>query len=158
MDADFARSLEALNTYIQDRKEVQTISTLVRFNRLGLLADFQTPGAKASKLAAITVKGFNIEDLSLDFTLPGYDMEIKAGGSDIAVDDSNVEEYLERILDLTLGSGVEAQVKAFQDGFSAIFPVRDLTIFSPEELILLFGNADEDWSRESESLMIRCSS
>jgi hypothetical protein len=34
-------------------------------------------------------------------------------------------------------------------GFSRIFPVRELCIFSPDELGLLFGNPDEDWSRES---------
>lgn len=31
-----------------------------------------------------------------------------------------------------------------------IFPVQDLQIFSPEELGLLFGNTDEDWSREGK--------
>lgn len=35
-------------------------------------------------------------------------------------------------------------------GFSTVLSVRDLALFAPEELILLFGNADEDWSRESE--------
>jgi hypothetical protein len=36
-------------------------------------------------------------------------------------------------------------------GFSRVLSVRDLALFAPEELILLFGNAEEDWSRESES-------
>lgn len=31
-----------------------------------------------------------------------------------------------------------------------IFSIQDLQIFSPEELGLLFGNTEEDWSRESE--------
>jgi len=35
-------------------------------------------------------------------------------------------------------------------GFSRIFPIKELSIFSPEEMGLLFGNPDEDWSRESE--------
>jgi hypothetical protein len=34
-------------------------------------------------------------------------------------------------------------------GFSTIFPVSDLCIFTPEELVLLFGNPVEDWSIES---------
>ena len=29
-----------------------------------------------------------------------------------------------------------------------IFAVRELRIFRPEELGMLFGNAEEDWSRE----------
>ena len=36
-------------------------------------------------------------------------------------------------------------------GFSRIFPIKELSIFSPEEMGLLFGNPEEDWSRESES-------
>jgi len=28
-------------------------------------------------------------------------------------------------------------------------PINDLKIFSPEEIGLLIGNADEDWSKES---------
>ena len=39
-------------------------------------------------------------------------------------------------------------------GFSLIYPIRDMRIFSPEELVLLFGNADEDWSPESEFLRV----
>ena len=36
-------------------------------------------------------------------------------------------------------------------GFSTIMPIDDLRIFSPEEIGLLIGNADEDWSKESMS-------
>lgn len=35
-------------------------------------------------------------------------------------------------------------------GFSSIFPIKSIKIFSLDELYLLFGNADEDWSRESK--------
>ena len=65
--------------------------------------------------------------------------------------DQNLEEYLDLVLDMTLGSGIARQVKAFQDGFSTIIPIDDIKIFSPEELGLLIGNTDEDWSKESES-------
>lgn len=33
-------------------------------------------------------------------------------------------------------------------------PINDLKIFSPEEIGLLIGNADEDWSKESMSFVI----
>ena len=96
---------------------------------------------------------------------------LQPNGAHIDVDDSNLEDYLERVLDMTLGSGVASQVHAFQEGacgdtilgakklkdmsgFSMIFPVQDLRIFPPEELGLLFGNAEEDWSREGESYVL----
>ena len=39
--------------------------------------------------------GSSVEDLDLDFTLPGYPhIELKKGGKDIAVTIHNLEEYL----------------------------------------------------------------
>lgn len=53
------------------------------------------------------------------------------------------------VLDWTLAKGIQAQVNAFRAGFSTIFPVNDLRAFSPDELVVLFGSADEDWSAET---------
>jgi E3 ubiquitin-protein ligase TRIP12 len=49
------------------------------------------------------------------------------------------------VLDWTLVKGTEKQVEAFRTGFSSIFPIRDLQAFSSDELVNLFGNAEEDW-------------
>lgn len=76
---------------------------------------------------------------------------MQPGGASVDVDDHNLEEYINLVLEMTLGSAVARQVKAFQDGFSEIISIHDIKIFSPEELGLLIGNTDEDWSRESES-------
>jgi E3 ubiquitin-protein ligase TRIP12 len=141
IDVPLARSLERLQTYLLARKEIEALVSL-------------PPSSRRAKLAALSISGAKLQDLSLDFTLPGYDIELKSGGRMIDVDDSNLEEYLDLVLDKTLGSGVHLFVKAFQEGFSMIFPYQDLQIFSPEELGLLCGNVDEDWSRESELLSI----
>lgn len=63
----------------------------------------------------------------------------------------NVEEYIDEVLDAILGKGVQGQIQAFREGFSRVFPVMDLQAFTPEELAMLFGNTDEDWSVESKS-------
>ncbi|KLT39033.1 hypothetical protein CC85DRAFT_298164 [Cutaneotrichosporon oleaginosum] len=136
VDAPLARSLERLQSYQQARQEIEGLAAL-------------PPSTRRSKLAALTIGGAKLHDLSLDFTLPGYDIELKSGGRSIDVDDSNLGEYIELVLDLTLGSGVHHQLQAFQEGFSSIFPVVDLQIFSPDELALLCGNAEEDWSQET---------
>lgn len=54
------------------------------------------------------------------------------------------------VLDAILGKGASIQVKAFKDGFSKVFPISDLKAFSADELVMLFGNSDEDWCIESE--------
>jgi E3 ubiquitin-protein ligase TRIP12 len=53
-------------------------------------------------------------------------------------------------LDAILGKGASLQAKAFREGFSKVFPITDLRAFSADELVMVFGNSDEDWSVESE--------
>ncbi|KAG7094023.1 hypothetical protein E1B28_007645 [Marasmius oreades] len=100
----------------------------------------------AKKLALLEV---SVEDLALDFTLPGYDVELRPGGKDIAVTSKNAQEYVQEVLDAILGQGAAQQAKAFREGFSKVFPINDLQPFSTDELVMLFGNADEDWSIET---------
>lgn len=95
----------------------------------------------------------DVADLALDFTIPGYDIELRPGGRDTAVTSENVEEYIYEVIDAIIGKGAQPQAKAFREGFSKVFPVSDLHSFSADELVMLFGNADEDWSIESKLTM-----
>lgn len=61
----------------------------------------------------------------------------------------NVEEYIAEALDAIIGKGAMLQAKAFREGFSKVFPIADLQAFTADELVMLFGNSDEDWSIES---------
>ncbi|TFK51850.1 hypothetical protein OE88DRAFT_1679337 [Heliocybe sulcata] len=93
----------------------------------------------------------SVEDLALDFTVPGYDIELRPGGRDVAVTSDNVEEYIADVIDAIIGKGVAPQAKALREGFSKVFPISDLQAFSADELVMLFGNSDEDWSIETLS-------
>ena len=62
---------------------------------------------------------------------------------------SNVGEYVKLVVDAIVGTGLQPSVRAFKEGFSTMFPVSDLKAFSLEELVMMFGNADEDWGIES---------
>ena len=105
---------------------------------------------KVQALQEIRVQGARIEDLMLDFTLPGYpSIELINNGSNIAVTIDNVGLYVQRVLDLTLGSGVQRQIEAFQAGFSQVFSYSSLKAFTPNELVMLFGRVEEDWSIET---------
>lgn len=54
---------------------------------------------------------------------------------------------------MTLGSGVQRQVEAFRAGFSQVFPYSALRTFTPQELVMLFGRAEEDWTIESKNTL-----
>jgi len=75
---------------------------------------------------------------------------VQPGGKNIVVTANNVDDYIKEITNAILGKGVREQVKAFKEGFSKVFPVTDLKTFTADELVVLFGNSEEDWSIESE--------
>ena len=111
----------------------------------------RTAAQKVEDTGNIVIDNVRLEDLCLDFTLPGYpDVELEKDGAQKRVTIENVDLYLEKVIDLTLGSGVRKQVDAFRAGFSTVFPYSALSAFTPEELVALFGKADEDWSLESK--------
>ncbi|KAI8965067.1 hypothetical protein F5Y11DRAFT_313788 [Daldinia sp. FL1419] len=110
----------------------------------------RTPAQKVADTEKIVVDNGTLEDLALDFTLPGYpEIELIPGGSHIPVTIYNVESYLDKVIDLTLGRGVKRQVEAFRTGFSQVFPYSALSAFTPDELVALFGRVEEDWSLET---------
>ena len=66
------------------------------------------------------------------------------------VTSDNVDEYTASVIDAVIGKGVQAQAQALREGFSKVFPIKDLAKFTVDELVMLFGNSDEDWSEESK--------
>jgi len=114
-------------------------------------SDLSSEG-KEEALGRIIVEKASIDDLGLDFTLPGYpDIELIKNGKDIPITIENVGEYVDKVIDLTLGSGIQRQVDAFRTGFSQVFPFTALRAFTPDELVMLFGRVEEDWSLESKN-------
>ncbi|KNA15559.1 hypothetical protein SOVF_097120 [Spinacia oleracea] len=95
-------------------------------------------------IAELCFRGTPIEDLCLDFTLPGYpDYVLRQG--DENVDINNLEEYISMVVDATVKTGVMRQIEAFRAGFSQVFDVTSLQIFSPDELDCLLCGRRELW-------------
>ncbi|GBE89625.1 hypothetical protein SCP_1602880 [Sparassis crispa] len=101
------------------------------------------------------VEEVNVEDLALDFTIPGYDIELMPGGRNVSVTAENVDQYIQDVIDAIIGKGAQLQAKAFREGFSKVFPITDLQAFTADELVMLFGNGDEDWSLETLSEAVK---
>lgn len=112
-----------------------------------------TAAQKVDHAESLKVDDVSIDDLGLDFTLPGYSsIELLPNGSSVSVNIDNVQLYLEKVLDMTLGTGVQRQVDAFRAGFTQVFPYTALSAFTPDELVMLFGRSEEDWSLESKHM------
>uniref|UniRef100_A0A2K6FXG5 E3 ubiquitin-protein ligase n=1 Tax=Propithecus coquereli TaxID=379532 RepID=A0A2K6FXG5_PROCO len=107
-------------------------------------------------LETLTMNGCSVEDLGLDFTLPGFpNIELKKGGKDIPVTIYNLEEYLRLVIFWALNEGVSRQFDSFRDGFESVFPLSHLQYFYPEELDqLLCGSKADTW--DAKTLMECC--
>jgi E3 ubiquitin-protein ligase TRIP12 len=136
VDHDLAQSLHLLKRFAMAKKHVDEDSSL-------------DAAQKVEAIERIEIDGARVEDLGLDFTLPGYPIELLEKGADKPVTIDNVGVYVEKVIDFTLGCGVQRQVDAFRAGFSQVFPYSALKAFTPDELVMLFGRVDEDWSLES---------
>ncbi|KAG0237129.1 Ubiquitin fusion degradation protein 4 [Actinomortierella wolfii] len=136
VDPVLAKSFSILMEYVTEKKRIYGLNLPSK--------------EREAALKAIRFNNASLEDMSLDFTLPGYpDIELKPEGSKIPVTIYNVEEYVNLAVDMTVGSGIEAQVEAFQTGFNRVFSIYDLSGFSSEELVRMFGSVEEDWSLET---------
>jgi E3 ubiquitin-protein ligase TRIP12 len=138
VDQDLANSLLLVKRFADAKKQITENTTL-------------SAAQKRQAIHEIEIDGVQVDDLGLDFTLPGYPaIDMIANGSHVNLTIDNVDLYLERVIDLTLGTGVERQIEAFRSGFSQVFPYSALRAFTPNELVMLFGQIEEDWSMESE--------
>ncbi|KAF2485435.1 hypothetical protein BDY17DRAFT_293599 [Neohortaea acidophila] len=137
VDSDLAKSLKMLKKFLGAKQRIEDDRRL---------SDAQ----KSAKLAEIRINDARVEDLSLDFTLPGYPhIDLVPNGSGTSVSLDNLGDYIKAVIDFTLGTGVQRQVDAFRAGFSQVFPYSALRAFTPDELVMLFGRVDEDWSLET---------
>ena len=48
------------------------------------------------------------------------DIELRPGGADVDVSESNLAEYIDAVVDATLGAGIRTQLQAFREGFNEV--------------------------------------
>ncbi|KAK2490662.1 hypothetical protein MC885_012008 [Smutsia gigantea] len=143
IDPAVARSVYHLEDIVRQKKRLEQDKS-------------QTKESLQYALETLTMNGCSVEDLGLDFTLPGFpNLELKKGGKDIPVTIHNLEEYLRLVIFWALNEGVSRQFDSFRDGFESVFPLSHLQYFYPEELDqLLCGSKADTW--DAKTLMECC--
>ena len=78
-----------------------------------ILTPFQiTDSERQLKIRNLTMDGCPVEDLGLDFTLPGYpNIELRKGGKDRGVTLDNLGQYVRLVSHWLLVEGVSCQMK-----------------------------------------------
>ncbi|XP_030431395.1 E3 ubiquitin-protein ligase TRIP12 isoform X1 [Gopherus evgoodei] len=143
IDPVVARSVYHLEDIVRQKKRLEQDES-------------QTKESLQCALETLNMNGCSVEDLGLDFTLPGFpNIELKKGGKDIPVTIHNLEEYLRLVIFWALNEGVSRQFDSFRDGFESVFPLTHLQYFYPEELDqLLCGSKTDTW--DAKTLMECC--
>ncbi|KAI3896011.1 hypothetical protein MKW92_017974 [Papaver armeniacum] len=114
-----------------------------------------------SPISAFYFRNTKIDDLCLDFTLPGYpDYLLTSIQDHRMVNTANLEEYVSLIVDATLNSGILRQVEAFKSGFNQSNELLDhikfdhgYTVSSPQIIYLL--EIMKDLQRDQQQAFIQ---
>jgi E3 ubiquitin-protein ligase TRIP12 len=95
-----------------------------------------------------------LNDMCLYFTLIGYSsIELIPNGKEIQVTIENVELFLTKTLEFLLESSFSIQLKAFQQGFNAIWHTDVLKLYDVDELEVLFADSCSTlWDVEGNAL------
>lgn len=107
-------------------------------------------GGGKQDLQNLHFRDVRIEDLCLDFTLPGYpDYLLKPDGKNVGVTIESLEEYVTLVVESTIKTGIAPQLDAFRSGFNEVFQVLSLQIFNEEELDYLLCGCREVWTADT---------
>ncbi|CAH7690303.1 hypothetical protein PPACK8108_LOCUS25608 [Phakopsora pachyrhizi] len=96
-----AASLEHLSKYVVKKQAIEADGGLTESERDGAIRQIRVDGAK-------------VEDLAVEFVLPGYDIEMKPNGTETVVTIDNMKEFIDLVISWTLSKGVICQVEMFK--------------------------------------------
>ncbi|CBZ29497.1 conserved hypothetical protein [Leishmania mexicana MHOM/GT/2001/U1103] len=110
-------------------------------------------GAAASGHARVQLPGqtkaVEVQDLGLDFTLPGDDsVELCVNGAKTAVTANNMMAYCDAVTSFLLDRGVAAAVHALREGFHWYIPLVALQMLSVDELYRLIAGHETAITRD----------
>ncbi|XP_025829823.1 E3 ubiquitin-protein ligase TRIP12 isoform X2 [Agrilus planipennis] len=99
---------------------------------------------KNAQLEQLDFDGCPIEDLGIDFILPGHNVELMKNGRNTHVTIHNLHQYANLVTYWFLIEGVYRQMEAFREGFETVFSLQNLRMFQPEELEAVFCGSPRD--------------
>uniref|UniRef100_A0A804PS09 HECT domain-containing protein n=2 Tax=Zea mays TaxID=4577 RepID=A0A804PS09_MAIZE len=122
--------------------------TVIEFQALVSRKNFlETSSEESNPTAAdLSYKNVKLEDLCLDFTLPGNpEYELVPGGSEKMVTLDSLDEYVSLVVYATLKSGIAKQIEAFKSGINEVFDLKALKMFTEEEMERILCGEQDAW-------------
>ncbi|KAL6864715.1 hypothetical protein ACP4OV_015866 [Aristida adscensionis] len=125
--------------------------TLIEFQALVNRKKFlETSSRMSSPTADLSYKNVILEDLCLDFTLPGSpEYELVPRGSEKMVTLDSLEEYVSLVVDATLRTGIAKQVEAFKSGINEVLALNTLEMFTEQEMERILCGEQDSWASKN---------
>ncbi|KAJ1261374.1 hypothetical protein BS78_09G024900 [Paspalum vaginatum] len=122
--------------------------TVIEFQALVRRKKFLETSSRTSNPSAdLSYKNVKLEDLCLDFTLPGNpEYELVPRGSEKMVTLESLEEYVSLVVDATVKSGIAKQIEAFKSGINEVLALKTLKMFTEEEMERILCGEQDAWA------------
>eukprot|EP01004_Peranema_trichophorum_P002550 NODE_15_length_5604_cov_33.229703_g12_i0.p1 GENE.NODE_15_length_5604_cov_33.229703_g12_i0~~NODE_15_length_5604_cov_33.229703_g12_i0.p1 ORF type:complete len:1252 (+),score=269.04 NODE_15_length_5604_cov_33.229703_g12_i0:1571-5326(+) len=129
---------------------VKSLALVRQKKKLEQLAGKESPETIKMKINQLNeLDGASFEDLCIDFTLPGYSkILLKPHGEELSVNIWNLEDYVDRVVQVMLNTSIASQMAAFREGFNSIFPIRQMQLFNILELDEMFCGSTQPITME----------
>ena len=97
--------------------------------------------------------GNSFDDLCLNFTVPGTNIELIEGGRDVLLSPNNIDLYFEKLCVHKVQLYSSNQFEAIRDGFHKVFSPGNIDFLLPEELKrLICGDEIQRWTENDLSI------
>ncbi|KAE8812510.1 E3 ubiquitin-protein ligase UPL4 [Hordeum vulgare] len=139
---------QELNIYDINSFDPELAMTLMEFKALTCQRKYveSCSTTECQSKSDLSYRGCKIEDLAIDFTVPGFpEYVFSSEGTSDNVTGDNLEEYVSFVVEATVKSGITRQLEAFESGFSQVFPLSTLRVFSEDELERLLCGEQDNW-------------
>ncbi|KAJ4767033.1 E3 ubiquitin-protein ligase UPL4 [Rhynchospora pubera] len=123
--------------------------TLLEFQALVKKSEIlrSSPVGNDASTSNLDYRGTKVEDLGLDFCLPGYvEYHLSDKNNSELVDIDNLKEYINMVVEATIRAGICRQLEAFKSGFNQVFPLSALKVFREDELDTMLCGESVSWS------------
>ncbi|KQK05853.1 E3 ubiquitin-protein ligase UPL4 [Brachypodium distachyon] len=154
LDIPFSRAFyklmlgQELNIYDINSFDPELAMTLTEFKALTCQRKYIESCSTRDRQSTsdLSYRGCRIEDLAIDFAVPGYPEFVPSSkSSSDNVTHENLEEYVSFVVEATVKSGIARQLEAFKSGFSEVFPLSTLRVFSEDELERFLCGEQDNW-------------
>ncbi|XP_062179869.1 E3 ubiquitin-protein ligase UPL4 isoform X2 [Phragmites australis] len=138
---------QELNIYDIQSFDPELATSLMEFQALACRKKYAESNLRRDChiISDLSYRGCRIEDLAIDFALPGYPEYVLSSECSDILSVENLEEYVHLVVEATVKSGIARQMEAFKSGFNEVFPLNKLQVFSEDELERILCGEQDTW-------------